>query len=236
MNDRPRIKVSNSSTSQGGGRWKWSLWIDGDREQLDQIDHVEYVLHPTFPQPVRTVSDRSTNFKLESRGWGEFMVHAKAVTKQGETFRLNHWLKLSDQGGIPESTSVAPERASVFVAYNRADYPLAAELSRALDERGIEVLTENLFSTDEPIDRAIKALIGRADAVLALIAVEPGRWVLAEISEAQRQQVPVFAILLGENTTLPESLAEGMAFRIENPNDTRKAIALLEQQLAKLNL
>lgn len=236
MSDQPRIKMNNSSTSQGGGPWKWSVWIDGDGEQLDQIDRVEYVLHPTFPQPVRTVIDRNTNFRLESQGWGEFMVHAKAVTKRGETLRLNHWLKLSDQGGTAESASASTARAAVFLAYNRADYPLAAELSRVLEARGIEVLTENQFSPDEPIDRAIKVSIGRTDAVLALIAAEPGRWVMAEIAEAQRQQVPILAMLLGKNVTLPESLAEVVAFRIEEPNDTQKATAILEQGLAKLNL
>jgi hypothetical protein len=199
MSDQPRIKMNNSSTSQGGDRWKWSVWIDGDGEQLDQIDRVEYVLHPTFPQPVRTVSDRHTNFRLDSQGWGEFMVHAKAVTKNGETLPLNHWLKLSDEGGIV-------------------------------------VLTENQFSPDEPIDRGIKAFIGWADAVLALVAPEPGRWVLAEISEAQRQQKPILAMLLGKDAVLPESLAEVMAFRIEGPNDTQKATAILEQELARLKL
>jgi hypothetical protein len=236
MNDQLRIKMNNSSASQGSGRCEWSVWIDGDQEQLNQIDRVEYVLHPTLPQPLRTVRDRSTNFKLESRGWGEFMVHAKAITKEGETLRLNHWLKLSDRGGAAESTSVSTERAPVFVAYNRADSPLAVELSRVLEERGIKVLTENQFSTDEPMDRAIRVSIGRADAVLALIAAEPGRWVLAEIFEAQWQQVPIFAILLGENTTLPESLPEEMVFRLENPTDMQKARAILGQELARLNL
>jgi hypothetical protein len=236
MSDQTRIKMNNSSTSQGGDRWKWSVWIDGDGEQLDQIDRVEYVLHPTFPQPVRTVSDRHTNFRLDSQGWGEFMVHAKAVTKNGETLPLNHWLKLSDEGGTAESTSVSKEKTSVFMAYNRADYPLAAELSRVLEARGIVVLTENQFSPDEPIDRGIKAFIGWADAVLALVAPEPGRWVLAEISEAQRQQKPILAMLLGKDAVLPESLAEVMAFRIEGPNDTQKATAILEQELARLKL
>jgi hypothetical protein len=78
--------------------------------------------------------------------------------------------------------------------------------------------------------------IGRTDAVLALIAAEPGRGVMAEIAEAQRQQVPILAMLLGKNVTLPESLAEVAAFRLEEPNDTQKATAILEQGLAKLNL
>ena len=98
MSDEPRIELNNSSTSQGGGPWKWSVWIDGDGEQLDQIDRVEYVPAPDVSATGAHGDRPQHELQAGESGWGEFMVHAKAVTKQGETLRLNHWLKLSDQG------------------------------------------------------------------------------------------------------------------------------------------
>lgn len=74
--------------------WNWSIWIEGSPSELDQIDHVIYKLHPTFPEPVRVTRDRSSNFRLESAGWGEFTILAKVVLKSGEEIRLSHELAL----------------------------------------------------------------------------------------------------------------------------------------------
>src|SRR5882724_9919224 len=173
MNDNTQIKIKNSSTWQGRDRWSWSLWIEAEPEDLDKIDHVEYVLHPTFVQPIRVVRDRASNFKLDSKGWGEFMVHAKVVTKDGKTIRLNHWLTLSDRAKPGEEQSDISENPTVFISYSKADYQLATSVRRLLEERGIEVLSEDQLGVDQPIQAAIRSLIGKADAVLALIAEDP---------------------------------------------------------------
>ena len=56
----------------GQERWKWSVWVDGSQEELDQIDHVVYILHKTFPNPVREIRDRESNFRLTTSSWGTF--------------------------------------------------------------------------------------------------------------------------------------------------------------------
>jgi hypothetical protein len=63
---------------------------------------------------------------------------------------------------------------------------------------------------------AIRSLIARSDAVLALIADEPSSWVLDEISDAQKQQIPVVPMLLGKNAAFPNTIANTKALRIEN--------------------
>jgi len=236
MDDDLQLRLKNSSAWQGKDRWKWSVWIEAKQESIEQIDRVEYVLHPTFPNPVRVVTNRASNFRLESKGWGEFMIHANVITKRGRTVRLNHWLKLSGAESVDEGQGQQKEKPSVFLAYSKADYPLAAELLRFLEARGLEVLSENQLRADEPIEYAVRSLIGRADAVLALIAKEPSTWVLNEISEAEKQQIPILPMLLGKDTLLPMSIANRQALRIENPHDSREAQKVIEAELSKLNL
>ena len=55
------VNIAQDFEYQGDDWWKWWVWIDGPKEELDQIDHVVYTLHPTFPNPVRIVRDRSSN-------------------------------------------------------------------------------------------------------------------------------------------------------------------------------
>jgi transcription initiation factor IIF auxiliary subunit len=79
--------------------WKWWVWLDGSDEALDQVDHVIYKLHSTFPDPVRTVKDRSSKFRLDSAGWGGFVIRAKVVHKNKQVTVLKHELELRYHDG-----------------------------------------------------------------------------------------------------------------------------------------
>ena len=71
------LSIHQASTYVGGDRWRWSVWLEGPHEELDSIDHVTYILHPTFHEPVREIRDRSPKFRLDTSGWGTFTIHAK---------------------------------------------------------------------------------------------------------------------------------------------------------------
>jgi transcription initiation factor IIF auxiliary subunit len=85
----------------GHDRWKWSVWLEGPQAELDQIDHVMYILHPTFHNPVREIPDRSSNFRLEASSWGTFTIRAKAIFKDGTEQPLQHDLQLHYPDGTP---------------------------------------------------------------------------------------------------------------------------------------
>ncbi len=85
----------------GQERWKWSVWVDGSPEELDQIDHVVYILHKTFPNPVREIGDRESNFRLNTSSWGTFTIYAKAVRRDGQQIPLQHELVLRYPDGTP---------------------------------------------------------------------------------------------------------------------------------------
>ncbi len=87
------IKIAQGSKYRGEDYWDWWVWIDGSREELDQIDRVIYILHPTFPNPVRETSDRSTRFLMKTSGWGVFLLRATVKHKDGRETPLAHYLE-----------------------------------------------------------------------------------------------------------------------------------------------
>jgi len=95
------LSMAQKSEYQGDDWWKWSVWIEGDDSQLDEIAHVVYTLHNTFPDPVRTVSDRSSKFRLDAGGWGVFRIYVKIVKKDGRHAQLHHDLVLLYPDGTP---------------------------------------------------------------------------------------------------------------------------------------
>src|SRR5262245_34134087 len=95
------FRVAQDQFYEGDDWWPWSVWIEGDPQDLDAVQEVTYRLHPTFPNPLRTVRTRENKFKLESAGWGGFPILAKIVLKDGQTLKMTHSLTLSYPDGKP---------------------------------------------------------------------------------------------------------------------------------------
>ena len=88
------MKIAQDYEYKGNDHWKWSVWIDATPQELDEIDHVTYILHHTFPRPIRKVKSRGDNFRLETSGWGVFTLHAKVAMRDGTEEHLTHELEL----------------------------------------------------------------------------------------------------------------------------------------------
>lgn len=78
------IRLKNTSEYLGKeGKtdwWKWTASIESDEpKELEEIDYVEYRLHPIFSNPVVWVRERKAGFPLERKGWGSFPLRAKVV-------------------------------------------------------------------------------------------------------------------------------------------------------------
>lgn len=71
---RSNLQVRQESEYIENDKWKWSVWLEGPDDQLDAIESVVYTLHRSFPNPVRTVSERANGFRLESTVWGTFTL------------------------------------------------------------------------------------------------------------------------------------------------------------------
>jgi transcription initiation factor IIF auxiliary subunit len=84
------------NAAQSGRRpyYDWEVFVNESNKVLDKIDHVVYFLHETFPNPVRTATNRKNRFSLRTAGWGEFQINAQIVFKDGHLEHAEHQLDL----------------------------------------------------------------------------------------------------------------------------------------------
>ena len=80
----------------GGRRILYKNRIYATGKDIDKIREVQYILHPTFPNPVRTVTNRNTNFELILWAWGGFTVNIIVTDNDGEVYNYKHPIKLND--------------------------------------------------------------------------------------------------------------------------------------------
>jgi transcription initiation factor IIF auxiliary subunit len=95
------LSIQQNQEYEGNGRWRWSVWLSGSPEELDSIDYVDYILHPSFLNPVRRITDHTTSFRLDTSGWGTFTIHANIVYRDGHETPLAHELILRYPDGTP---------------------------------------------------------------------------------------------------------------------------------------
>lgn len=87
--------VEQSYDYVGDDYWDWNVWIESnDPKKLDNIDSVTYRLHRTFPNPVRTIRDRKSKFRLGTSGWGTFTIYIVINLKDESVVELKHNLIL----------------------------------------------------------------------------------------------------------------------------------------------
>lgn len=73
--------------------------VQASDEVLDRIEYVMYSLHPSHPNPIQTVTDRKSRFKLKEMAWGESNVRAEAKVKsQDEVIKLSRYINLTLTG------------------------------------------------------------------------------------------------------------------------------------------
>ena len=89
------MRIEQTSEQVGETRWKWAIWLEGSDAELDAVQKVVYHLHPTFANPVVERSQRAANFRLDSSGWGTFVVKLEVHKKDGATEYMRHRLRFS---------------------------------------------------------------------------------------------------------------------------------------------
>jgi transcription initiation factor IIF auxiliary subunit len=95
------LSIKQGFKYEGDDYWSWWVWLDGSPGELNNVSSVTYTLHRTFPNPVRTITDRASKFKLETAGWGVFQIKATARLSNGSLERLTHYLELEYPDGTP---------------------------------------------------------------------------------------------------------------------------------------
>jgi pYEATS domain-containing protein involved in immunity/TIR domain-containing protein len=197
------MRLEQKATYAADNWWEWSVWIEGDKEELKQIEYVEYILHPSFPEPVQRIEDRSSKFRLDSSGWGEFTIRATVVTKQGDKKTLRHRLELrypKEEGNAAEdqavNTAVATEPSVFFLSCNIADSLFANALSKALLAKGARVLMVADEPSGLPWDASINRLLDQADFAVFIISGPLGSWMTREMEASTERKIPIIPIII----------------------------------------
>lgn len=167
--------------------YEWAIWIVSAESDISEIEYVEYLLHSTFKNRLRKITDPSEGFRLESAGWGEFRVEISIVKKSGETIQLAHWLSLGNDNDDVIARGAPPEieQKKVYISYSKIDERTAQLLESMLIDLGMEVASGSDIKPGVPINEYIEESIKEADAVITINADQQNYWQKTEIEIAE---------------------------------------------------
>ncbi|MEM7086108.1 MAG: pYEATS domain-containing protein [Bacteroidota bacterium] len=189
MFSKEYITAQSSTKSETRKNYfNWAIWIESGESDIADIESVVYLLHSTFKNRVHKFTDPSTNFKIESSGWGEFRVEISITKKSGETLQLAHWLSLGDDDmDVVERGAPEPEiQKKVYISYSKIDTRTAQRLETMLTDLGMEVASGSDIEPGRPIQEYIEESISEADAVITINSNQQNDWQEAELQIAEK--------------------------------------------------
>ena len=230
------FQIKQSVTPYDEGWWKWAVWLDGPEDELDEVEWVEYILHPTFPNPVRKIKDRDTNFRLESRGWGEFNIKVHVyLDDRDDPLKLEHWLELDDispmrwagtesvytNSQIPRTSQGQP---LLFVSSSSADMEFTYALKDALEEVGLEVVMGQDLDYDQPLEMLLTTERRHIHASLFVVSDVRNPLMYREYQAFSKSEIFSMVVQIGDPRDLPSEMANLPKFQIKDVSET-EAIA-----------
>lgn len=225
------LGIQQEATYAGDGLWKWSVWLDGPDAELDGVESVEWVLHPTFPNPIVLVKQRQTRFRLDSSGWGAFEINAHVQTKDGPHQHLKHWLRLEEPDRDLAAAPPAEERPAVFVSAGVKDAAWEEAVRDALTRRDLVVLTASDVPGGVPVEAAISSTLDKADMVVGVFSDKSGSWAEREVTTAVEKDLSVVPLVVGPHAKVPAHLKGVQAVRVERLDEVDAAIGRIVDRL-----
>lgn len=196
------LKIAQTDRNVRPGWWEWEVWLEGPTAELDDVAEVTYLLHPTFVDPVRVVTDRASAFRLSSAGWGMFTIRAEARLRDGKVRHLKHPLKFH----TATVRSAPAAQPAIFLSYAATDGRLAGHLARALESSGMKVThSASLTSLDMPWSDALDRAVKESSAVVTLQLDTPSRSVEDALAMAHSLDKRTVHVQVGP----PPSLSPG---------------------------
>ena len=215
-------RIAQNYHYRGSDYWNWSAWIDASPDALAALDSVTWLLHPSF-NPSRIESrSMQTGFRLDTAGWGTFLLKAELHKKQGSPQVISHMLELAYPEDDPAAGSgeAAPQRSAptpenkttpyVFMSYSSEDAAPASRARAALTELGVWVRDAGEIKPGMPFDAAIRKMIRESAGVVSVVGSDyPSPYVIAEMKLARAEEKPALA-LLPEGMERPSGLLPDM--------------------------
>lgn len=81
--ERGAVTFETEARKTGEDLYEWKVAMRS-KDVNRGVRAVEYILHPTFPDRIRTSTSREDHFALESAGWGEFDIVANVYFEDGD--------------------------------------------------------------------------------------------------------------------------------------------------------
>lgn len=220
------LRLVNDSSVERDGWWHWSAWLEGPDRDLDMVNAVTYLLHPTFRPQRQTVVDRSTKFALKSSAWGEFLLAADVQLNSGDSVRLERWLELgpSSSDDSTSKKSPSPREPRIYISGSLADSNLVQQLATALEQRGVLVSTHDSFEEGTALQAELKRALQASDAVIPIFSEPVSRWVVAEANEAVALGRDLMPLVVGSANS-PTFAKDFARFQIKGIDEVPAALA-----------
>ena len=154
------VKQFASKARDRENYWNWSVWIDASKEVIEQINYVEYILHSSFPNRVRTRSSKRDHFKLSSKGWGEFTIFVRIYMHDStEPSLYSHNLKLFDQ-------EKKENNKLVFISSTLINNDKVEELTKELKQIKVKVKSQSTIDAGSNFSDSINKSIQESDTFI----------------------------------------------------------------------
>ena len=219
-----KLRLLNDSKPIDSGLWEWSVWVDGPGEELDRVKEVRYTLHPTFPNPVRTVTDRQSNFRLQSSGWGEFSILAQLMVSDGSAESLERWLRL--EGRQEEAGDATRRRPRVYLSGSSIDRGFLRTIGAELEKQDVEVVTADDIAAESSFAESVTNAVSSSDVVAVLLSRGITNAAQYDIALARAGRKVVVPILLGKEVS-PPALADLKAIHVATEDQSSQVADVL---------
>ena len=196
-------KICQDFEYAGNDYWRWWAWVDASDEQLDQVEQVTWVLHPTFKRSRITSTERATKFELRTAGWGTFQLKAEIKTKNEGTLNIKRNLRLEyppETGSAEQAAAKSPVTSAkpltVYLSFGMEDSRAAETVRESLTHAGITVLDQTQIAAGAVFSESVKQMLRNADAILSLVGEgDMSPWVRSELENAVACEKPAFALV-----------------------------------------
>lgn len=95
----PKIEFNNYAKETrklyGKTYYRWRVFVDEPENVLKTIEEIEYLLHPTFSEPLQIRDNRGDKFAIEATGWGEFIIQISIKFINQTTSETSYYLDFS---------------------------------------------------------------------------------------------------------------------------------------------
>lgn len=224
------LRIVNDSTYRGNRNWGWNVWLEGPAIEEGRVESVTYHLHPTFHNPVHSVTDKTSKFKLSGSGWGEFNIKADVYLANGEKRTFNHWLKFDAE---EKQAALEKAKGDILLSHSTADGPVANRLAALLIAKGYRVTASAMveWSADANWQDELGKSIAFADLIIVFISSGISEYIGTLMSRVLSTDESLgnklLPVLLG-SVEIPEPVRDIQILRIGSMHELERVVDAVE--------